>query len=171
MSYPTLFRNLSVSPNAGDFFIETLEFHHSAFSSPERIVNQDKAYVLTLEATAPVEPSVPVTFTACPFDIKRPKKGDKGHQTITIVIPNVDRRLTGQMDRARAVGGPITCYWRTYSYSQQNAPILNPPPRFEIKIGQINVFEVQLQATFFDFLNEQFPRKRYTSSFAPGLTR
>jgi hypothetical protein len=171
MPFPTLFKNLSVSPDSDDFFIETLEFHHTAFSSPERIVNQPKDYTLTLEASAPVNPNTAVVFTNCPFDIKKPKKGDRGHQTLDIVIPNIDRRLTGQMDRARGVGGEIVCYWRTYAFSQQNSPILNPPPRFELKIGQINVFEVQLQATFFDFLNQQFPGKRYTSSFAPGLTR
>ena len=171
MAFPTLFKDIAISPDSDDFFIETLEFHHSSFSSPERIVHQPKDYTLTLEATAPVDPSTAVNFTACPFDIRRPNKDNKGQQEVSIIIPNVDRRLTAQMDRARGNGGPITCYWRTYAFSQQNAPILNPPPRFEIRNGQITVFEVQLQAVFFDFLNDKFPGKIYTSEFAPGLTR
>lgn len=171
MAFPALFKDLAVSPDMDDFFIETLEFHHTAFSSPERIVNQPKDYSLTLEATAPVESSTSVNFTSCPFDIRRPKKGDQGQQQVSLMIPNVDRRLTGQMDRARSTGGPITCYWRTYAFTQQSSPLLDPPPRFQIKIGTITPFEIQLQATFFEFLNDKFPGKIYTSSFAPGLTR
>ena len=171
MAFPALFVDIAVSPASDDFFIETLEFHHTAFASPERITNQPKDYILTLEATAPEDASSAVNFTACPFEIRRPKKGDKGHQEVTIAIPNVDRRLTGQMDRARSTGGPITCYWRTYAFTQQTSPLLDPPPSFEIKIGTITPFEVSLQATFFDFLNDKFPSVLYTSSFAPGLTR
>lgn len=171
MAFPALYKDIAISPDTDDFFIETLEFHHTAFSAPERITSQPKDYVLTLEATAPVDPSTGVTFTSCPFEIRRPKKGDRGAQEVTIAIPNVDRRLTGQMDRARSTGGPITCYWRTYAFSQQGAPILNPPPSFEIKIGTVTPFEVSLQASFFDFLNDKFPSVLYTSSFAPGLTR
>lgn len=171
MPFPALYKDISVSPDHDDFFIDTLEFHHTAFSTPERIVNQPKDYTLTLEATAPVDASTAVNFTACMYDMRKPKKGDKGQQALTIIIPNIDRRLTGQMDRARSTGGPITCYWRTYAFSQTSAPIIDPPPNFEVKAGQINVFEVQLQAVFFEFLNDKFPGVIYTSEFAPGLTR
>lgn len=171
MSFPAKYIDISVSPDDDDFFIETLEFHHTAFSSPERITSQPKDYTLTLEATAPVDSSTAVNFTSCPFDLKKPRKGDEGQQSLSILIPNVDRRLTGQMDRARSTGGPITCYWRTYAFTQQTSPLLDPPPNFEIKIGNISPFEVQLTASFFDFLNDKFPGKMYTSSFAPGLTR
>ncbi len=169
--FPTLYKNLAVAPATDDFFIETLEFHHTAFTTPERIVHQPKDYVLTLEATAPVNPSTAVTFTACPFDIRRPQKGDRGHQQLTIIIPNIDRRLTNQMDRARSTGGPIDCFWRTYALTQTSAPILDPPPNFEVKHGSITPFDIQLQATFFDFLNDRFPGFLYTSSYVPGITR
>lgn len=171
MAFPALYKDLAVSPDTDDFFIETLEFQHPVFTSPIRITSQPKAYTLTLEATASVDPSTAVNFQTCPFEIRRPKKGDRGFQQVTIGLPNIDRIISSEIDRARASGGALTCYWRTYAFTQQTAPILDPPPRFEIKSGNITPFEISLQANFFEFLNDKFPGKVYTSSFAPGLTR
>ena len=171
MAFPSLYKNIAVSPPSSDFFIDTLEFHHSSFAAPEKLVNQPKDYVLTLESTALINPNQAVIFTACPFDLRKPQKGDQGRQAVDILIPNVDRRLTSQMDRARGNGGAITCFWRTYAKSQITSPIINPPPKFQIKSGNITVFEIRLTATFFEFFNDKFPGFLYSNAFAPGLQR
>lgn len=120
------------------------------------------------DLTATLETGETVTFQQGPFDHKEPSKNTQGNQTLTFVIANVTGQAQEAVEAALESGADVPINYRIYLSSDLTAPA-KKPYKMTLRGGSFEGVMVQIEAGYFDLLNTQWPRKRYTSEFAPGL--
>lgn len=147
----------------------TLEFRHSAFSTPIRVVRDNADLTARLEATAPVDPDTDVTFIGYAFDLTRPELSATGIPQCTIEIDNVSREILANIELAMASIDPIEVTYREYLGSDLLGPQNDPPMTLQITSISADVFRVRATASFSDIGNRRFPREEYTTERFPGL--
>lgn len=147
--------------SANDEIIRTLEILVSSVD-PIRVCTGFVDRLLTLESGAEVE------FTAGPLSIRRPKKGDSGQQTLSLSIANVTAQGQEAIEAALESGDKVPVIYREYLASDLSAPASNPY-RMTLRGGTLQGIMIQIEAGYFDLLNTQWPRDRYTADRFPGL--
>lgn len=152
-----------------EIIYHTLEFRHSSFTTPIRVVRDVADLVATLEADAPEDPSTAVTFTAFAFDFSLPDLGQAASPEILISIDNVGREIIGYMDLAAQTSDMIEVTYRPYLSSDLSGPQMNPPLTLVVREVNATVFKVECRATFGDFANRRFPNETYDAQRFPGL--
>lgn len=158
--------------------LPTYELRHSSFIDPVsgllyavRIVNDHADLVAKLEATAPVDPSTFVTFTALPVEVSGPDESDSGTTpAIAIAIDGVSQQLVQQLDYAIATLEPVTITERVYASDDLTAPAVTPVLTMTLRDVIVTDTRVTANAVFYDPSNVGFPRQEYTSAQYPGLT-
>ena len=147
----------------------TLEFHHPSFTTPIRVVRDNADLNATLEATAPVDPGVQVTFVAFAFDLVKPEVSAQGLPQLTIELDNVGRDLIAPIEQAMQTTDLITVIYREYLSTDLTGPQNDPPMELTISAITADVFRVRATAGFGDWVNRKFPRETYTADTFPGL--
>lgn len=147
----------------------TLEFRHSAFTSPIRVVCDFTSLTATLEATAPVDPSTAVTFVGFAFEFTKPEVSAVGVPQITITIDNVDRSIVANIEAAVQTTELVMVTYREFLSSDLSAPQNNPPLTMTVMTVKATVFKVTAVAGFPDLMNVRFPRLEYDAETFPGL--
>ena len=120
------------------------------------------------DVTATLETDEEVTFLAGPFDITRPSKNSSGQQTITFSIANVTGEAQKAVEQALTNDSEVPINYREYISTDLTAPA-GPVYKMIMRGGTFQGLMVQIEAGYYDLLNTQWPRKRYTADFAPGL--
>ena len=133
-----------------------------AGEDPIRVVAAFEDLTCTLE-TAEV-----VTFTAGPFEYKEPAKNTSGVQTLTFAIANVTGEAQKAVEAAIESGEEVPVNYRVYTSDDLSAPAKNPF-KMILRGGTFEGPMVQIEAGFFDTLNYQWPRVRYTAEDYPGI--
>ena len=155
---------------AGQVILHTLEFRHPSFTVPLRVVNDQQDFVGTLEATAPIDPSTEVTFTAFAFELIPPDVESTGSiPEITITIDNVSREILGYMDLAANSPDLIEVTYRPYLSDDTSEPQMNPPLTMTIRTVEADIFRITARASFGDFINKAFPAILYDATRFPAL--
>ncbi len=147
----------------------TLELHHPTFTTPIRVVRDTADLTATLEATAPVDPGVAVTFVAFAFDLVRPEVSAQGLPQLTIEMDNVGRELIAPIEQAMQTTDLITVIYREYLSTDLSGPQNDPPMELTISAITADVFRVRATAGFGDWVNRKFPKATYTADIFPGL--
>ena len=147
----------------------TLEFHHPSFTTPIRVVRDHQDLNATLEATAPVDAGVQVTFVAFAFDLVRPEVSAQGLPQLTIEMDNVGRDLIMPIEQAMQTTDLISVIYREYISTDLTGPQNDPPMQLTISAISADVFRVRATAGFGDWVNRRFPRETYTADIFPGL--
>jgi hypothetical protein len=155
---------------SGVVLLHTLEFRHSAFTAPIRVVLDYVDHVLTLEATAPVNPSTAVTFQAFAFDLMLPPMLEGGVPEMEIRIDNVDRQIIANIELAMATFEVIEVTYRPYLSTVTTTPQMNPPMTFQVKSIEADTFSITARCGFGDVANKQFPAQVYTTTRFRGLS-
>lgn len=108
------------------------------------------------------------TFMAAPIAIALPKKSNKGSQSLNFAIDNVTGQAQRLIDQAMESEKRIRLTFRRYLSTDLTQPSENP---FYATVlgGSVTGTTVQIEAGFQDILNIAWPRKLYTTEFAPGL--
>lgn len=158
--------------------LATYELRHPAFVDPvtgllyaARIVNDYADLVATLEASAPLNPSTAVTFTALPVEVSGPDESDSGATpSITIAIDGVSQLLVQQLDQAITTLVPVTVTERIYASDDLSGPATTPVLTMTLRDVIVTDTRVTAKAVFYDPSNVGFPRREYTSAEYPGLT-
>lgn len=108
-------------------------------------------------------------FTAVSIALALPKKSNVGTQNLTFSIGIVD----GEAQRAieAALEAELRCdlTYRVWLDSDKSAPS-QAPYYMVVNGGSMEEDKLTIQAGFFDLINTAWPRDRYTTKFAPGLT-
>lgn len=120
------------------------------------------------DVTATLETAETVTFSAGPFEYKEPSKDTQGNQTLTFSIANVTGEAQKAVEAALESGAEVPVNYRVYLSTDLTAPA-KKPYKMVLRGGSFEGMMVQIEAGYFDLLNTAWPRKRYTSDFAPGL--
>ncbi len=108
------------------------------------------------------------TFMAAPIAVALPKKSNQGRQSLTFAIDNVTGQAQRLIDTAIESGARIGLTFRRYLNTDLTQPSENPFYATVIG-GNVSGTTVQVEAGFVDALNYAWPRKLYTTEFAPGL--
>lgn len=101
ISQSTVKQVQSISDSSG--LLELLLIDHASFSSPVRVVNDTRDWVIGSD-----------TFVGLPFSLKLPKQAQKEQPRATLQIDNVGRELTSLIE-ALPVGASLTTTVRVVS--------------------------------------------------------
>jgi len=120
------------------------------------------------DLTATLETGETVTFRAGPFNHAEPKKDTTGRQTLNFSIANVTGEAQKAVEFALQEDVEVPVNYRVFLSTDLTAPAKTP---FKMKLrgGSFEGMMVQIEAGYFDLLNTQWPRLRYTADLAPGL--
>ena len=142
--------------------IDTIELACDAWDESIYIVKGFDDMTLGLDG------SVFKTFMAAPIAIALPKKSNQGSQSLNFAIDNVTGQAQRLIDQAIESEKRIRLTFRRYLDSDITQPSENP---FYATVlgGNVTGTTVQIEAGFVDALNYAWPRKLYTTDFAPGL--
>lgn len=151
--------------------LHTLEFRHSAFSEPIRVVSDHVALTATLEATAPLNPSEAVEFLAYAFSVQLPDVGSGRMPELLITIDNIDQVIEENIEAAAGSAEKIEVTYRPYLSTDLTAPHMNPPLTLTVTHIEATVFQVRARAGFRNLGNLAFPNQDYTAERFPGLVR
>ncbi len=148
------------------------EMWHPSLSAPVYFVNDVTDLTATIEATADRNPSVAVTFVACPLELTRPEESDTAESPkITLSRPDVAGLLKGLLDASRGSRVPWIIIERVYASDSTSAPALLPPLSVELQNVTVSGSAAQLEASFDDDANVAVPRITFKRSEYPGLQR
>lgn len=163
-------REAYASAPVDDVVYHTLEFWHSAFSAPIRVVRDNEALDARLEATAARNPAEVVAFVAYAFEVVPPEQSTSALPQCVIEIDNVSRDILAQIDLAVASAEPVTVIYRSFLSSDLDSGPENDPP-LEMTISAISAtaFRIRATAGFTDLLNQRFPSMDYDLERFPGL--
>lgn len=145
-----------------EVIIDTIELACPAWAESIYIV---KGYE---DMTLGVDGVVFHTFMAAPISIALPKKSNQGSQSLNFAIDNVTGQAQRLIDTAIESEQRIRLTFRRYL----NTDLTQPSEReFYATVlgGSVSGTTVQIEAGFQDLLNYAWPRKLYTTDFAPGL--
>lgn len=145
----------------------TLELHHAAFVEPIRVKRGKGDILAVLEAGAPRDAGMQVTFLGFGFDISPPD--DTGQ--CTIEIDNVSRDIVRNVELSMTDATPITMIYRAYLESDLTRPQNDPPLELSIISITATAFKVTATATLMNFYNKRFPGVGYTDERFPSLVQ
>lgn len=147
----------------------TLEIRHAAFTQPIRVVRDHADLTARLEASAPQDAGLEVTFVGFAFDLVRPEVSATGVPQCTIEIDNVSREILANIELAMTSIEPIEVTYREYLGSDLLGPQNDPPMTLTLTGITADVFRVRATASFADIGNRRFPREEYSAERFPGL--
>ncbi len=160
------------SAPADEVIYHTLEIWHPAFSVPIRVVRDNASLDARLDATAPRDAGLIVTFVAYAFDIVPPDQDSASLPQCVLTIDNVSTDITAQLEAANGDPRPTTAIYRGYLSDQLTVgPENNPPP--EMELSQVTATPLQVRAVtgFPNLLDLPFPNLDYELATFPGLAR
>jgi hypothetical protein len=145
-----------------EVIIDTIELACDAWAESLYIVKGFEDMTLGLDGAAFR------TFMAAPISIALPKKNNQGSQSLNFAIDNVTGQAQRLIDTAIESEKRIRLTFRRYLNTDLTQPSENP---FYATVlgGNVSGTTVQIEAGFQDLLNYAWPRKLYTTDFAPGL--
>lgn len=155
----------------GVVILNTLEFRHPAFTQPIRCVLDYQNLTATLEADAPVDAGQAVEFVAYAFDMTLPPVDESARPEILIVIDNVSREITDQLDAAAELPDKIELTYRPYLSTDTSAPQMDPPLHLVVTEVDADNARITARGTFGDYSNKRFPAEDYSTARFPGLAR
>lgn len=104
----------------------TIEIFHTDFSSTLRFVKDFKDINLTLESTAPRDPSASVLFTAISMEITEPQENGEVEQLLTVNLGAIGNEVSEQIDQITESGSlvPVEIIYRKYYSGDLTEPVL-----------------------------------------------
>lgn len=141
----------------------TLELRCAAWAESLFLCEGFKDRLLTLEDGRSA------TFRGCGIDVQLPASNNSGNQRIGFAIDNVDGRGIQLVDQAVDAGEPVELVFRLYLSDWAGGPA-EAPTVMDVLRCDSQKRTLQIEAGFFDLLNTQWPRFRYSVDWAPGLT-
>lgn len=151
--------------------LHTLEFRHPAFTQPIRVVRDHVDHTCTLEAGAPVDPSVAVLFVGFAFDIVLPEVSDIAAPEVVITIDNVSMEIEDNINAALQTADKVQVTYRPYLSTDLTAPQMNPPLTLTLTAINADQYRLTARAQMGDYANKKFPGEDYTAQRFPGLVR
>lgn len=151
--------------NSGIVILHTVELWHPSFEAPARLIaNSEVDMNLTLEASAPFNPSTSVLFQAVPFSFTEPGYGDDGPTPARAAISNASGNIGNLMKLTRTGSDPVTVIYRTFRSNGLTTPggIIDG---LELNRVRIKARTAEADLTFPDVATQNFPRRVYDLEF------
>jgi hypothetical protein len=174
----------SLSPAAKEAYasvdsiiVHTLEFRHSVFTNPIRVVRNNENLTLKLESNAPLNASEEVEFVALGFELKLPSIDKNKLPELTLEVDNIyssdeDKYISDYVEETKGSLESIEITHRAY-----DAKTLTPAPEpievpFHLVLHDIkaDIYKLSAKARFFNAQNEVFPKNTYSLDEFPTLS-
>jgi len=152
-----------------EIVLHTLEFRHTSFTAPIRVVLDNTDLPAFLESGAPENPGEQVDFIAMQFSLTKPEVGTNGAPEMSIELDNVSPEIEDQMSSAIFTQAVIEVTYRAYLGSDLSGPQNNPPLHMEVKSCRADDFKVTARCSFGNFNNTRFPNELYRLTDYPSL--
>lgn len=120
------------------------------------------------DQTLTLETGEDVTFIASALSVALPPRNASGQQNLNFAVENVTGLAQQFVDEALEAGVPIRVIFRVYLLSDPSAP-QEPPLNLVAKTPKFSGATLQVTASYADIIGRAWPRRRYSSTFAPGL--
>jgi hypothetical protein len=149
--------------------IRCIELYHSAFSSVQRFVQDLVDQNLTLEATAPRDPSATVLFTAISMSIKEPFEEANTDPVLAVTLGAVGNEVQDQINGFDADDymEPVQFIYRKYYSGDLSEPVM--VLNLDVTGLSFNGYtQVQFSAEDIDLTNKRSGRV-YTLEDFPSL--
>ncbi len=154
----------------GVVMLHTLEFRHSSFAQPLRVVLDYADATVTLEADAPADPGASVLFVGYNFQVTLPPIEEAATPEMSVAIANVSREILRNLLVAAVEPEAVEVTYRLYLSTVLTAPQMDPF-HVAIRSAHATVMAVEIKAGFGDDANKRFPNETYTARRFPGLAR
>lgn len=120
------YRKFLASAPVAEREFRTIEIHHPDFSETLRFVRDYEDQTLTLESTAPRDPSTAVLFTALSMEIKEPGETQDVEQVLQVSLGAVGNEVQDQVDQITTGNTfePIELIYRKYYSGDIGEPVL-----------------------------------------------
>lgn len=135
----------------------TLEISHIGISEKVYLVKGFKH----LEFGVPGDGTIP--FKAAAFQFSLPPVNGEGLQELMLAFDNVDKSIAQFCRMARTYPAPIIIKYRPYISSDLSTPRYDPPLLMYLLNVQIKKTRVTGRAVPRDFINKQFPNRKYNT--------
>ena len=157
--------------NSSLLHLVAIEFLHSTFEQPLRIVDFDKDLILPLELDAPVNPGEYRRFTGWDVDVKPPDIDDEVDAVATMQIDGVSGLVQALLVNASKSIEPIKANIRFYSYNVSTEIVDGPVGTIYQNVRSIAISSASVAVTtgYSNSANKAFPAQIYTSYSNPGL--
>lgn len=154
--------NASGDNGGQSVIVRTLELTCEAWAEPVLICNGFTGY------TCATEDGRVLTFIAANIGITLAKKNNKGNQTLAFSADNTTGEVSRKVYASMETRKRINATYRTYLTGNLNAPA-EKPWKLVLLSGSIEGVVAQLQLGYFNMIGVAWPRRLYTTNFAPAL--
>ncbi|MGL4517071.1 MAG: DUF1833 family protein [Shewanella sp.] len=148
--------------SGGDVIIPTLELTCAAWDAPLLLCHGFEDQICT------TEDGRTLTFLESAIDVALPAMDSRGAQNLNFAIDNVTGEAQRVIDQALEAEERVILTYREFLASDKSAPAA-PPFVFTVLSGRMTGSSVQVTAGFFNAIGTAWPRKLYTTEFAPGV--
>ena len=170
-------KDVYASAPSDEVVLHTLELRHPAFVDEQnnptavRVVRDHADLTARLEATAPVDAGLMVTFVAMGFELELPPVDTAPVPEISVTLDNVSREIVKHLDAAAGSPEKVEVTYRPYLASDLEGPQMDPPISLVLTEVEADLFSVTGRARILDVGNKAFPSDTYTAKRFPGLAR
>lgn len=156
----------------GRAILAAYELWHPSLAEPIRFLNDTEDLVATLEADAPRDAGVAVTFIACPVSMKRPEESDTASSpSLELSRPDVAGIMNQALKAAAGSLVPWTLIEREFASDDTSGPARLPPLSMELTSVTMSEAELSIAAQYDDDFNLAIPRLTFKRSEYPGLMK
>lgn len=156
----TILEEVYASAPTDKVLIHTLQVSHDTVGDFYYARSYDDVIAVTEEESE-------VTFQAVALSLQLPKKGVQGREDLVFTLDNVNGEALVAIDQMMEAGGNTSVIYRSYVSTDLTGPQERIP--LVATSASINVSAVSINATFRDFVNKAWPRRRYTLGDFSGL--
>lgn len=148
--------------SGGDVIIPTLELTCAAWDAPLLLCRGFE------DQTCVTEDGRTLTFLASGIQVALPAKDNRGAQNLSFAIDNVTGEAQQRIDQALKAEKRIVLSYRDFLATDKSTPA-DVPFVFTVLSGRMVGPTLQVSAGFFNAIGTAWPRKLYTTEFAPGI--
>ena len=155
MQYSAAIQEAYARSNTTIVVYDTVEFEHSALTSPLRIV----AGISPI--TAKLEKGDMADFIPVPFKFTHPSQGVGPTPEAHLIIDNITTDIMALLDRVAVSFDPIILTYRVYTADTLNSgPAITPPPKLQV-IHSSGGQQLTLTIKPLDLTKLKFPTNTY----------
>lgn len=156
----TILQEVYASAPNDKILIHTLQVSHSSIDT----LYFARAYE---DLSATLENGADVTFAASGIAMQLPQRGIRGREDLVFQLDNVTGVALDAVDTMMEDGGTAEITYRGYVSTDLTGP--QETVRLIATSVKANAQSVAITATFREFINKAWPRRRYTLANYPGL--
>ena len=162
MQYSAAIQEAYARSNTTIVVYDTVEFKHSALTSPLRIVAGISPITAKLEKKGNKE-GIMADFTPVPFNFTHPSQGVGPTPEAHLTIDNITTDIIAVLDKVAVSFEPIKLIYRVYTADTlDHGPAITPPPILQV-IHSSGDSQLTLTIKPLDLTKLKFPTETYAA--------